>query len=453
MALASAPGLDLADLSEVELVEALRAAEEEKCRLDALQVEITARLDEVVRRRHAAAGVRAEKQGAGVASQVALARRESPNRGARHLGLAKVLVAELPHTLAAMRAGWCSEWRATLVARETACLSLEDRRRVDAELMADPATTDGWGDQRLVAAARARAYELDPHAALKRSRKAESERHVSLRPAPDTMTYLTALLPVAQGVSVYAALARAADQARAAGDERSRGQVMADALVASLTTPTSSQSAQPAPVPGPAPASVPVAVNLTVSDATLLGGGHAPGWIAGYGPVPAGCARDLVATALEQAQATLRRLYTTSSGALVAMDSRSRTFPAALGLFIDLRDQSCRTPWCDAPIRHRDHVVPDHAGGPTSAVNGQGLCEACNQAKEAPGFTATVHDGLVTTTTPTGHQVRSRAPALPPGDPPPQPPQQPRQSQGLGPVVHLYRHHLQVVLADDFQAA
>ena len=445
MALAPAPGLDLADLSEVELVEALRAAEEEKCRLEALQVELTARLDEVVRHRHAAAGVRAEKQGAGVASQVALARRESPNRGARHLGLAKVLVAEMPHTLAAMRAGWCSEWRATLVARETACLSLEDRRRVDAELMADPATTEGWGDRRLVAAARARAYELDPHAALKRSRKAEGERHVSLRPAPDTMTWLTALLPVAQGVSVYAALSRTADEARAAGDERSRGQVMADALVTSLTTPASAStgSAEPAPVPGP----VPVAVNLTVSDATLLDGGHAPGWIAGYGPVPAGVARDLVATALAEAHATLRRLYTTSSGSLVAMDARSRTFPASLGLFIDLRDQSCRTPWCDAPIRHRDHVVPDHAGGATSAINGQGLCEACNQAKEAPGFAAAARDGVVTTTTPTGHRVRSRAPALPPGDPPAQEPGRP------SPEVHIYRPHLRVVLAEDYRAA
>jgi hypothetical protein len=433
MALAPTPVLDLADLSEVELVEALGAAEEEKCRLEALQVELTARLDEVVRRRHDAAGVRPERQGAGVASQVALARRESPNRGARHLGLAKVLVAELPHTLAAMRAGWCTEWRATLVARETACLSLEDRRRVDAELMTDPTTTEGWGDRRLVAVARARAYELDPHAALKRSRKAEGERHVSLRPAPDTMTWLTALLPVAQGVSVYAALSRTADQARAAGDERSRGQVMADALVTGLTTP-----AEPAPVPGP----VPVAVNLTVSDATLLDGGHAPGWIAGYGPVPAGVARRLIATALAEAHATLRRLYTTSAGALVAMDSRSRTFPASLGLFIDLRDQSCRTPWCDAPIRHRDHVVPDAAGGPTSAGNGQGLCEACNQAKEAPGFTATVHDGVVTTITPTGHQVRSRAPALPPGDPP----------ATVRPQVDVLRARLQLVL-DDYSAA
>ena len=310
--------------------------------------------------------------------------------------------------------------------------------------MADPATTEGWGDRRLVAAARARAHELDPHAALKRSRKAEGERHVSLRPAPDTMTWLTALLPVAQGVSVYAALSRTADEARAAGDERSRGQVMADALVTGLTTPASTEPAEPAPVPGP----VPVAVNLTVSDATLLDGGHAPGWIAGYGPVPAGVARDLVVTALAETQATLRRLYTTSDGSLVAMDARSRTFPAALGLFIDLRDQSCRTPWCDAPIRHRDHVVPDHAGGHTSAGNGQGLCEACNQAKEAPGFVATARDGVVTTTTPTGHRVRSRAPALPPGDPPAE--QEPRR---LSPEVQIYRPHLRVVLADDYRAA
>ena len=44
---------------------------------------------------------------------------------------------------------------------------------------------------------------------------------VTIRPAPDTMTYLTALLPVAQGVSVYAALRREADTRC---DGRSRGQ-------------------------------------------------------------------------------------------------------------------------------------------------------------------------------------------------------------------------------------
>jgi len=46
-------------------------------------------------------------------------------------------------------------------------------------------------------------------------------------------------------VAAYAALTRAADQARAAGDPRSRGQVMADTMVNALPdrpTPTRSPS-------------------------------------------------------------------------------------------------------------------------------------------------------------------------------------------------------------------
>jgi len=58
------------------------------------------------------------KQGRGVAGEVALARRDSPARGGRHLGLAKALVHEMPHTLAALESGALSEWRATLIARE-----------------------------------------------------------------------------------------------------------------------------------------------------------------------------------------------------------------------------------------------------------------------------------------------------------------------------------------------
>jgi hypothetical protein len=45
------------------------------------------------------------------------------------------------------------------------------------------------------------------------------------------MTYLSALLPVAEGVAVHVALSRHADKLRSDGDSRSRGQIMADALV------------------------------------------------------------------------------------------------------------------------------------------------------------------------------------------------------------------------------
>ncbi|MDP3891780.1 HNH endonuclease, partial [Nocardioides sp.] len=106
------------------------------------------------------------------------------------------------------------------------------------------------------------------------------------------------------------------------------------------------------------------------------------------------------------------------TGGLIAMDSRARAFPTLLATFLRLRDQGiCRTPWCDAPARHTDHVQPVDEGGPTSAINGQGLCEACNHAKQAPGWTASATPGprhTVATTSPTGHTYQSRAPD-PPG--------------------------------------
>ena len=81
----------------------------------------------------------------------------------------------------------------------------------------------------MTAEAKEIAYRLDAQAVVDRAAKAEADRTVTIRPAPDTMAYVTALLPVAQGVGVYAALKRAADTTF---DDRSRGQVMADTLSA-----------------------------------------------------------------------------------------------------------------------------------------------------------------------------------------------------------------------------
>ena len=93
------------------------------------------------------------------------------------------------------------------------------------------------------------------------------------------------------------------------------------------------------------------------------------------------------------------------------MDSRRRRFHGELRRFVILRDQFCRTPWCDAPIRHIDHLVPHCDGGPTDAVNAQGDCEACNYAKEAPGWRArpsiTPLGHVVTITTPTPPLARA----------------------------------------------
>jgi hypothetical protein len=115
----------------------------------------------------------------------------------------------------------------------------------------------------------------------------------------------------------------------------------------------------------------------------------------------------------------LRRLYSApASGELVAIDSKARLFPPGLRRFIQVRDDTCRTPYCDAPIRHHDHIIPWHKDGPTTSTNGQGLCEACNHIKETPGWAAKTvtrpgQRHSVETRTPTGHTYRSKAPPLP----------------------------------------
>ena len=100
------------------------------------------------------------------------------------------------------------------------------------------------------------------------------------------------------------------------------------------------------------------------------------------------------------------------------MKSRSRRFRGGLADFVTLRDQTCRTPWCDAPIRHLDHVVDHASGGETTVVDGQGLCEACNYTKQALGWRARPGpDGSVVTTTPLGRSYTSRPPGLPRSQP------------------------------------
>jgi hypothetical protein len=402
------------------LIDQLRDLEDLKSAAAALQARVAVAFDVLQRREQAEAGLPADELGQGVGAQIALARRESPARGGRLLGLAKALVTEMPRTLGALEAGELNEWRATLLVRETACLSAADRCAVDEELAPDTGALAGVGDRALIAAVRAAAYRLEPHSVVKRASHAVTERRVSLRPAPDTMTYLTALLPVKAGVAVYAALSRYADTARSDGDARSRGQIMADALVERATG-----------TPGGV---TDVEIQVIMTDRTLFQGDSEPARLPGYGVIPAAWARETVRRASSPGSDDpafglwLRRLYTApGSGELVAMDSKARLFPAGLRRFIQARDDTCRTPYCDAPIRHHDHIIPWHDGGTTSSGNGAGLCEACNHTKESHGWSVKPRSGApgrgeagtgrtrhtFEVRTPTGHSYYSTAPPLP----------------------------------------
>ncbi len=154
-----------------------------------------------------------------------------------------------------------------------------------------------------------------------------------------------------------------------------------------------------------------VEVGIVMPLETLLdpdAGGSAE--IVGHGPIPAGIAHDLLAST--EGRIWWRRLFTAPAhGPLVGCDPRRRRFDGVLAHLITIRDGGrCRDPFCDAPIRHLDHIDRRRAGGPTSFTNGRGTCARGNYVREMPGWQVEViDDGLgerphtVRTSTPTGH--------------------------------------------------
>lgn len=364
------------------------------------------------------------------ARAIALGRRRHPTTGARLVHQALALTETMPEVLAAMRAGHLGETQGAIMVRETDDLTDAQRSRVAEEVR------PRWsllGDTELAEAAKAAAARIAPDEIAARHRKAIADRYVSFGSAPNSMLRLTALLPLKDGMACAQALQTAADALLAAekkngsdsaapaasdpeatadtadaGDATDTGETAA----AGDTTTAASETA-PRPFTGPprqrwrqaqadaltarltgtVPADldqIPVAVNvnLMLPLDTLTGDGAAH--LEGYGIVNGDVARDLIEACPEDAGPAIRRLFThPETGRLVGMESRSRTYNGLLRQFITLRDQRCRTPWCGSRIKHIDHIRPAHAGGKTTAGNGQGGCERCNYDKELPGYTVT----------------------------------------------------------------
>ena len=299
-----------------------------------------------------------------------------------------------------------SEWRATLIVRESACLDVEDRARLDAELCADPTRLEGKGDERIAADAKAIAYRLDPHAVVDRAVRAETERSVTVRPAPDCMTYVTALLPMTQGVAVYAAAqTRRRHLLRRPLPRPGHGRHSRRARHRPTRRGAHPDRGQPRhlrrhPARGGHRAGAPHRIRAR----TRRGGPQAR---------PNRRLRPSIQSHPAQALQTpglRRRWWPWNPGHGASHAGWPRSSPPAT--------TRARTPYCDAPIRHIDHATPAARGGPTTADNGRGTCAACNYAKEAGGWlvtTATHENGVHTTelTTPTGTRYRSTAPPLP----------------------------------------
>ncbi|GAA1451440.1 DUF222 domain-containing protein [Mycobacterium cookii] len=377
---------DLADLLAglvpsglpADLLDQLEALQRVKAAAAAAQVAVTAAFaDEADAEQVQTRGRRTPPRAMSIGAEVALATLASPWAGEQRVLLSRRLRDDLPCTCAALARGDLTEDRAFAVAREVGHLDPARRRVVDADL--EP-RLPGLGDHRIREAVRRSCQTTAADAEAGRHRRARADRRVTTRRLDDGTGQLVATLPLEVLAGVRASLDDAVATARAEGDPRTAGQVRADVLAARVTgLDPSVESPQ-------------VRVNLVIGVESLLGAGTEPGLIPGEGFLPAALCTDLVRRASAAAKATLRRLFAAPDGrSLVAMESSSRRFDGLLAELLRLRDGgTCRTPGCNAVIRHLDHVQRDADGGRTSAVNGQGLCERCNYVKETPGWTSWV---------------------------------------------------------------
>jgi len=146
---------------------------------------------------------------------------------------------------------------------------------------------------------------LNPVAAERRYTRARAERHVSLTPAPDAMTWLTAFLPADDAMRAYTALDAIAATA-APEDPRPIGARRTDALSDVLGGVLDAGVGPGGPLRSHQRRRP--HLQVTAAAGTLLGLDDAPGELAGYGPIPAAMTRAIAA------DATWRRITDPATG-------------------------------------------------------------------------------------------------------------------------------------------
>jgi hypothetical protein len=224
-------------------------------------------------------------------------------------------------------------------------------------------------------AAKRAALQLDPASAEDKHQRSVADRHIRLAPADHGASWLMALLPAAQAQLLYDrvdAVARLAP----AGDSRTMDQLRADALVSAVLHGVAGDLPT---LHGHQPA-----INVTVALSTLVGQDDEPGWLDGYGPIPAGYARQLA----HDPTGTWRRLVTDPvSGQLLDYGTTRYRPPQHLSDHVIGRDAECAFPFCAHRARRSDldHIIA-YPRGSTSAGNLQPLHRRHHNAKTEAGW-------------------------------------------------------------------
>jgi hypothetical protein len=231
--------------------------------------------------------------------------------------------------------------------------------------------------------------------------KVEENRYFDVEPASPGMAWASGHLRAADGAALNARLdALAATVCE--HDPRNHGQRRADAagalsrLEATLACECGRDDCPAVVAQADAKSAAAAAViHVLAEQGTVDGSSNAPGYLRGFGILPAESVRQVAKTA------KLKPLTIPNS---VAPDPGYR--PSARNKeFIGWRDLTCRWVGCDKPAERSDidHTVP-YPAGPTHPSNNKPYCRIHHLLKTFGGWAdRQLPDGTVVLTSPTGH--------------------------------------------------
>ncbi|MFC4626879.1 HNH endonuclease [Promicromonospora alba] len=376
-----------------------------------------------------------------------------------------------PTVIQALVAGRIDVRKAHTLLRSAAQLTVTERAEaIQRYLPLAPRRTWRWLRNKMLAFAKNR------HGAAQTAKAETARRSVQVDRAENDMGWLSAYLPATDAAAVWGVIDDMAHQLRhTTGEDRTLGQLRADSLTGIITgrilpadrltdtdtdttgaagsssgdtnaagLGTAASDATDVPVctcGGKTPVQQIVVqqivrpvritptrpvVRVTIPATALLGLDDAPGYLAGFGPIPAETARIIAQ------DATWQRLLTDPVTGILTDYSTTTYQPGkVLRAAIEARDETCTFGWCDTAASRcdLDHIRPfDHqhqnrstgtgtgtgnAPGQTRAQNLHALCRKHHLLKTHAGW-GVVRDpatGVTTWTTPTG-RTQTRPPTV-----------------------------------------
>jgi len=215
--------------------------------------------------------------------------------------------------------------------------------------------------------------ELDPEA-VRVARQSDVDRHIEVQPGQNGMADIWGSVRASDAAAFDTKLNELAATV-CPDDPRTKTQRRTDALTplsaGATTMPCTCGSADCPAANAEAPTSQ-IVINVLAEAGTVEGTSDKPGYLPGYGALPAAMVTELAQSA------TLRPVIVPKD--LVAEPQYRPS--AALTRFIRCRDLTCRWPGCDQPAQFSDvdHTVP-YPVGPTHPSNIKPYCRIQRRMK------------------------------------------------------------------------